>query len=292
MDMIKWDWPVRAVMTEEEWLNSEHPLSMLEFLHGRASERKLRLFAYACCRRIWDLLTDERSRRAVQAAEQFADGCLPSAQFALVRASAQEAFLEAKREEYAAEAEANFCHTAEYCAVCAKLYALAAARLTASTRADPTLQLTDAYRDNEEEWEGSSWPTKGCSYWTIAAVRNAEMARVYSEDSEIDFREAFRIAETRREQPEAVAHISLLHDIFGNPFCPLTINPHVLEWNEGIVRKLAQAIYIDRAFDRLPILADALEEAGCTKAEILKHCRQRGEHVRGCWVVDLILGKS
>jgi hypothetical protein len=65
-----------------------------------------------------------------------------------------------------------------------------------------------------------------------------------------------------------------------------------LSWNDGIVPKLAQAIYDDRVFDRLPILADALEEAGCTNADILNHCRRPGEHVRGCWVVDLLLGKS
>jgi hypothetical protein len=57
-------------------------------------------------------------------------------------------------------------------------------------------------------------------------------------------------------------------------------------------RKLAQAIYEERAFDRLAILADALEEAGCTDAEVLAHCRGGGEHVLGCWVVDCILGKK
>ena len=55
---------------------------------------------------------------------------------------------------------------------------------------------------------------------------------------------------------------------------------------------MAQLIYDDRAFDRLPLLADALEDAGCTDADILAHCRNGGEHVRGCWVVDLLLGKS
>jgi hypothetical protein len=63
-------------------------------------------------------------------------------------------------------------------------------------------------------------------------------------------------------------------------------------WNESTVTELAQAIYTDRAFDRLPILADALEEAGCTDAAILEHCRGPGPHVRGCWVVDLLLGKE
>jgi hypothetical protein len=55
---------------------------------------------------------------------------------------------------------------------------------------------------------------------------------------------------------------------------------------------LAQGIYEEQAWDRLPILADALEESGCTSADILNHCRQPGEHVRGCWVIDLILGKE
>jgi hypothetical protein len=58
------------------------------------------------------------------------------------------------------------------------------------------------------------------------------------------------------------------------------------------VQKMAQANYDERAFDRMPILAGALEEAGCTSQDILGHCRQPGEHVRGCWVVDLLLGKE
>jgi hypothetical protein len=58
------------------------------------------------------------------------------------------------------------------------------------------------------------------------------------------------------------------------------------------VVKVAQAIYDERAFDRMSILADALEEAGCTDQDILAHCRSGGDHVRGCWVVDLVLGKE
>jgi hypothetical protein len=85
---------------------------------------------------------------------------------------------------------------------------------------------------------------------------------------------------------------TLLRDLFGNPFRPVTAHPGWLAWEDGAVVKLAQAIYDERAFDRLPILADALEEAGCTNAEILAHCRETGAHVRGCWVVDLILGKE
>jgi hypothetical protein len=91
----------------------------------------------------------------------------------------------------------------------------------------------------------------------------------------------------------------LLLDLFGNPFHPVTIAPSILVWNDGVVVRLAQTIYEDRSLPagtldniRLAILADALEEAGCTDAGILNHCRQPGEHVRGCWVVDLLLGKS
>ena len=65
-----------------------------------------------------------------------------------------------------------------------------------------------------------------------------------------------------------------------------------LAWNNGTVRKIAQAICDDRSFEQMPILADALEEAGCTNADILVHCREPGEHGRGCWVVDLLLRKG
>lgn len=68
------------------------------------------------------------------------------------------------------------------------------------------------------------------------------------------------------------------------------VDPAWLSWNDGVVAKMAQAIRDERSFDRLPILADALEEAGCTDAEFLNHCRERGPHGRGCWVVDLLAG--
>ena len=84
----------------------------------------------------------------------------------------------------------------------------------------------------------------------------------------------------------------LLRDLLGNPFRPVSSSPDWLLSNGGAAVQLAQAIYAERAFDRLPILADALEDAGCDNADILAHCRQPGEHVRGCWVVDLLLAKE
>jgi hypothetical protein len=81
----------------------------------------------------------------------------------------------------------------------------------------------------------------------------------------------------------------LVRCLFGNPFRPVALGG---TWLTSTVTNLAQAIYDDHAFDRLPILADALEDAGCTDEDILAHCRGGGEHCRGCWVVDLLLGKK
>ncbi len=83
-----------------------------------------------------------------------------------------------------------------------------------------------------------------------------------------------------------------LRDVVGNPFRRTKIDPAWCNLNDQAVLKIASSIYTDRDFDRLPILADGLEDAGCSDKEILNHCRSVGPHVRGCWVVDLILGKK
>jgi hypothetical protein len=83
---------------------------------------------------------------------------------------------------------------------------------------------------------------------------------------------------------------NLLHDIFGPlPFRDIAVSP---SWLTSDVRLLAQGIYDEKAFDRMPILADALQDAGCDNEDILNHCRaENWEHVRGCWVIDLLLGR-
>lgn len=88
---------------------------------------------------------------------------------------------------------------------------------------------------------------------------------------------------------ELAAQSKLVRDIFGNPFRPVSIGP---SWLTPKVVALAQQVYDDRAFDRLPVFADALEVASCTNADILNHCRGPGPHVRGCWAVDLVMGKE
>jgi hypothetical protein len=91
---------------------------------------------------------------------------------------------------------------------------------------------------------------------------------------------------------EGAVQCTLLRDIIHIPFQAVTFDPKLLKWHDGTITKMAQAIYDERNFDGLPVLADALEEAGCTDAEILGHCQDPGPHVRGCWVVDMILGKE
>jgi hypothetical protein len=81
----------------------------------------------------------------------------------------------------------------------------------------------------------------------------------------------------------------LLHDIFGNPFRPVAFDP---AWRTDTAVALARQMYESRDFGAMPILADALQDAGCDSADVLDHCRGLGPHVRGCWVVDLVLGKS
>jgi hypothetical protein len=95
------------------------------------------------------------------------------------------------------------------------------------------------------------------------------------------------------EPAERRAQTELLRDLFGPlPFRAVAIDPAWLAWGGGTVVKLAAAAYDERAFDRLPILADALEEAGCADEAVLAHLRGPGPHVRGCWALDLLLGKA
>jgi hypothetical protein len=73
------------------------------------------------------------------------------------------------------------------------------------------------------------------------------------------------------------------------PFRPVILDP---AWSTPAVVQLARSLYEERRFEDLPVLADALEEAGCQDAAVLGHCRGPGPHVRDCWVVDLLLGKE
>jgi hypothetical protein len=88
---------------------------------------------------------------------------------------------------------------------------------------------------------------------------------------------------------ERSSQVALIHDIFGNPFRSVVFPS---EWRTDTAVALARQLYESRDFGAMPILADALQDAGCESADILDHCRDPGPHVRGCWVVDLVLGKE
>lgn len=98
-------------------------------------------------------------------------------------------------------------------------------------------------------------------------------------------------AGTPRYQLAQDYKVHLLRELWGNPFRPAAFDPAWLAYNDGTINRLARSVY-DGAFETLPILGDALEEAGCADAAVLAHCRDPGPHVRGCWVVDGLLGKG
>lgn len=325
MEHVRGCWVVDALLgresavrigltTAEDWRTCDDPTPLLHFLRDKGSERKWRLFAVACCHRIDPLIAEERSRRAVAVAARYADGIATEKELEQAQIASQQAEDEAKRAEYQAEAEADFCTTPKYAAISCRWYAAMAAR--SAVCRDP--RKTDG---EPGSYEADFWRP---SYeWAVAAIGDhayADFAGV-QEDSHDEGR---RAAEEAASAAEQRAQCELLHDLFGehfgSPGCEgdwlpfsrnwyfpaekpqqwcllptprkLNIRRDWLAWNDGTVRRLAQSIYDENAFDRLPILADALEDAGCTDADILNHCRQLGEHVRGCWVIDLLLGKS
>jgi hypothetical protein len=141
---------------------------------------------------------------------------------------------------------------------------------------------------------------KACT-WTDTA--NAIRAATYA--GEVPFvhtvREGVRacaeamVEATRQVQTwgaERTAQAALLHDVFGNPSRQPRIDPAWFGHNDGVVGRLAPAIYEQHRFDDLPVLADALEEAGCSDADLLGHCRSGRPHARGCWALDLVIAKK
>jgi hypothetical protein len=243
---------------------------MLEFLRGRASDRKLRLCACACVRHIWHLLPDERSRTAVAVAERFAEGVASEEERAAARLVASEV------SKAAFDATASFLHEEDGEPIHLPGFHTAAATSAAAYAASYTTlspaQLTKAVA------------CMGAERGFVAIGIDGAARAVYHATAQED---AF--AANSALKGEVAAQCHLLRDIFGSPFRPVAPAP---AWNDDAVRKMAQATYDGRAFDRLPLLADALEDAGCTSADILAHCRGPGPHVRGCWVVDLLLGKK
>jgi hypothetical protein len=223
-------------MTEQEWLDCADLL--LASLEGKVSDRKLRLFAVACCRSVEDCLWTKSSQDAVLVAERYADQIASEADLANVQSLVMGG-LELYPGEPVYDAS---------CWACG--------------------------RDAEDLWR--------CANYAInSSTRRLDWGGV---DGEV---QCLEVANKERS-----IQARLLHEIIGNPLRSIAMNQNWLIWNDRTVVKTAQGIYEERAFDRMPILADALTDAGCDNEEILNHCRSAESHARGCWVVDLILGKK
>jgi hypothetical protein len=122
------------------------------------------------------------------------------------------------------------------------------------------------------------------------ARRTAELARDVASLDEVG--RTARYISLRGSAAMRLRLANYLRDIFGVPFRPVAVEPAWLAWQEGTVGRLARSIYEEGRFDDLSVLGDALEEAGCTSADVLGHCRQAEQHVRGCWLIDLIVEKG
>jgi hypothetical protein len=235
-------------MTEADWLACPDPGALLAYLRrsvgggGHVCQRRLRLFACGCARRIWDLLPDGRSRRAVEAAERYADGLATRAGLAAAREAAQAAHWDA----------------------------LAAAR-----GGSPSGPLTGSWVAYRVARSRAAEAARDAAQWCPSAVSGTPPAAVRGNP--------VYTAESR-------AGCHLLRCVLGpGPF--RGVAPQRSWWTSTVV-DLARGIYDERAHDRLPILADALQDGGCDSEPILAHCRSDGIHARGCWVVDLVLGKE
>jgi hypothetical protein len=257
-------------MTEAKWEQCGDPSLMLAFAcgspprgkipswwFGRSHGRKLRLFAAACVRRFWHLLTDERSRRAVEVGERYADGLATDGEL-----------------RRAGEA----------------VYPVIDAAYTARDAA------WDAYNATEAADQASYDTVLSVDFacqifraaWAATHQSCFEAARYTANTASACVEEGTRHV-LEREQA------ALLRDVVGPlPFRPVSLPPFLLAWNDRCVVKLATGVYEERDFssERMGVLADALEDAGCSDPEFLGHLRSPGPHVRGCWVVDLILERD
>jgi hypothetical protein len=229
----------RKPVTEPQWFAARFVATLLYCLREREinDDRKMRLFAGACCRRVWQQLTDARTRTAVEVGERFADGSAPTAEVSAAATDAAAAVLE-------------ICEAKEY----------------------------------DRDWELRKGFASIYDRGTPAALRWAIVGTSLVRD---EGERAAWNAEGVANRKELAANCHLFRDIFGNPFRPVSFSP---SWRTDTAVSLARQMYESRDFSGMPILADALEDAGCDNDEVLSHCRAvKQVHVRGCWVVDALL---
>lgn len=231
----------RKPVTEEEWITSRLVAPLLRCVRECrcGSNRKFRLFAVACCRRVWPLLTDERLQAAVLVGERVAEG-------------------EAPESELSPALDAGGDAVGKICEATGRNYSHEIRRAPfAYDRGGPAVLR-----------------------WGIAAACCA---------TELPDRAA-SIAEAVANKKELAVNSGLFRCLFGNPFRPMSFSP---SWRTDTALALARQMYESRDFGAMPILADALQDAGCNNEDLLAHCRDANQlHARGCWVVDAVLEKG
>jgi hypothetical protein len=263
-------------MTEAEWLASTDTHLMLDFVASKASERKLRLLVVACCRHLGHLLAPAKDCRDVAATQLNPIVSEPDdkqARGALLRVLARRF----GQSSWAAISDTDKEQMTQWWGI----------------GRDDASQVPASEVEYDFIEEVMTLIGEAVSVAVEAAqdrIEDKEWARAENSGGAADaVMTAYGKIATKVADEEQLAQCQMLRDLFGNPFRSVALAP---VWLTSRVVALAQAIHDERAFDRLPVLADALEEAGCHDEHILGHCRGPGPHVRGCWLVDLILGKQ
>jgi hypothetical protein len=239
-------------MQEYAWLHGIDFRDMIGVIRKEANARKLGLAACAYVRSRLDALSDRRLREAVETAEDYAD----------FRATKQQVKA-AKHSLTVLLAEAQARHWQDKDAVPERAWA------------DP---------EHDGWWQPDA-------IWQLE--QQARLIELILKPSRVDADILLTVAYPFTSSPgfeNQNQRCELLREIFGNPFRPVNFSS---EWRTDTTVSLASQMYESREFSAMPILADALQDAGCDSEDILSHCRDANQaHVRGCWVVDLVLGKE
>ena len=265
-------------MTEAEWMRAAHPWEIVEFVRDPTRDRKLRLLACAACRRVWNPFVPSFVVRTVCVAEGFADGSVAANDLSGVNERAVQVASDAAGDDarsgygvYTAEAAAYATGaSAWHAATCA----LAASALAACDADFHTLSNYGAGHHTCVSVQANFGGGPPIGQRLLGGIQGH---KIPVRDMPPEYAE------------ELAVQAGLIHDIFGNPFRSVTFSP---EWRTDTALSLARQMYESREFGAMPILADALQYAGCDHDDLLAHCRGDGPHVRGCWVVDLVLGKE
>jgi hypothetical protein len=247
-------------MNEDEWLTGTDFTAHARYAAEHLSPRRQRLLAVAFCRAAGDLLDHPDLTDALDVIDQYADGRVPG--FVVERA----------RQE---------CRT-----VAQELYAAYRRAIDANPRGVHAPGQSEVVC-SELAWAVSFAATSPLPLEMVGA--RVLSAVVQARTGAVEVVPAPTAAFSAATAAQHLAMRGAVWEVVGTPFRPHTFNP---EWRTDTVQSLTTQMYESRDFGAMPILADALQDAGCDDEQVLTHCRTEAMHVRGCWVVDLVLGKE